>query len=128
MDLEQDPYLRRLARIRAKKVAKKVSFSNRLMEMYPRFPGDPKALAEQVSKKNRVGTAKGLDLDATVILAVAAYARHQYTSYDQLLASGLKRPVARGAISFHLNKILVEWAKPLEPSDDFLIPDPQPVT
>ena len=112
MDPEQDPYLRRLARLRAKKTAKKVNFADRLMELYPRFPGDPKAVAEQASKRKRVGTAKNLDADAAIKLAVAAYARHEHTSYEQLLASGMKRPVARGAISYPLSRILMEWAKP----------------
>lgn len=112
MDLEQDPYLRRLDKIRAKKTAKKVNFADRLMELYPRFPGDPKALTEQTTKKKRVGTDKNLATDTAIHLAVAAYARHQHTSYDQLLASGMKRAVARGAVSYPLSKILREWAKP----------------
>jgi hypothetical protein len=112
MDLEQDPYLRRLAKIRAKKAAKKVNFADRLMELYPRFPGDPKSIAEQSSKRRRVGTSKSINMDSAIHLAVAAYARHEHTSYDQLLASGMKRPVARGAISYPLSRILMEWAKP----------------
>lgn len=112
MDSEQDPYLRRLDKIRAKKAAKKVNFADRLMELYPRFPGDPKALIEQASKRKRVGTAKNLATDSAIHLAVAAYARHEYTSYDQLLASGMKRTVARGAISFPLGKILLQWSRP----------------
>jgi hypothetical protein len=56
----------------------------------------------------RSAAAKRLDQEA-VELAVAAHVRHQETDYDRLLAGGLERDEARGAVRGQVERVLARW-------------------
>ena len=70
-------------------------------------------------RSGRVGRTGTLGLDEKVTLAVAAYARHKFTPYDQLLREARKEqgwnseakwPVRR-AVQPEVNEVLKRWRK-----------------
>ncbi len=81
------------------------------------FPGCPPAEAEAIAAhtavrgSGRVGrTAAGRNLDnAALTAAVAAAVRHRHTNYDELLASGLERALARQKVRDQAEEILESW-------------------
>ena len=84
------------------------------------FPGVPAKEAASISAhtatrgSGRVGrTAAGRDLDADALTAaVVAAVRHRHTDYDELLASGLDRSLARQRVSEQVQEILEKWREP----------------
>ena len=59
----------------------------------------------------RVGrSAAGRDLDEQALeLAVAAAVRHSHTDYDELLAGGVDRTLARRQVADRVQAILAAW-------------------
>jgi hypothetical protein len=81
------------------------------------FPGVPAKEAASIAAhtatrgSGRVGrTAAGRKLDEQALTAaVVAAVRHRYTNYDELLASGLERSLARQKVSEQVDEILETW-------------------
>ncbi len=84
------------------------------------LPGCPVERAAEIARhaaergSGRVGrTAAGRALDAGVLeLAVVASIRHQDTSYDELLRSGVDRALARQRVRPDVERVLNGWRKP----------------
>lgn len=82
------------------------------------FPGCPPAEARRIAahtsvrSSGRVGrSAAGRALDDHALeLAVAAWARHHHTRYDELLMNGRERTAARGEIREEMDRVLDRWA------------------
>ncbi len=105
----------RAAKARVKQDAKLVEeMTARIREL---FPGCPPKEAQMVAARTairgsgRVGrTAAGRALNEEAItLAVCAAIRHQHTKYDELLARGMDRLVARARVQEQLEEILDAW-------------------
>ena len=83
-------------------------------ELFPGCPaGREQTIAEHACLKysGRVGrsaAAKNLAENA-VRLAVIAHIRHAETDYDELLASGYDRRVARAQVAEAVDRILARW-------------------
>jgi hypothetical protein len=92
------------------------NFARCIREMYPNAPiGIEKRIADHAcdTGSGRVGrTAAAKQLSTGVIgLAVVAYIRHNHTPYDQLLAKGHPRDLAREQIRDKVDEVLREWSK-----------------
>jgi hypothetical protein len=91
------------------------SFAKRVRELFPNCPaGREHVIAEHACQKysGRVGrsaSAKTLD-EKSVRLAVVAHIRHAETHYDELLAQGLERSLARGMVESAIKQTLADWA------------------
>ncbi|MFZ5880027.1 MAG: DUF2293 domain-containing protein [Chloroflexota bacterium] len=91
------------------------SFAKRVRELFPNCPaGREQVIAEHACQKysGRVGrsaSAKTLD-EKSVRLAVVAHIRHAETRYDELLAQGLERSLARGMVESAIKQALADWA------------------
>ncbi len=91
------------------------SFAKRVRELFPNCPaGREQIIAEHACQKysGRVGrsaSAKTLD-EKSVRLAVIAHIRHAETHYDELLAQGLERSLARGMVESAIKQALADWA------------------
>lgn len=91
------------------------SFAKRVRELFPNCPaGREQVIAEHACQKysGRVGrsaSAKTLD-EKSVRLAVVAHIRHAETRYDELLAQGLERSLARGMVENAIKQALADWA------------------
>lgn len=115
------------ARRREREVARRVeldrhyveSFAERVRDLFPGCPaGREQVIAEHACLKysGRVGrsaAAKNLDENA-VRLAVIAHIRHAETDYDELLASGYDRQVARAQVKEAVDRILAQWETPMK--------------
>ena len=113
------------ARRREREVARRVeldrqfveSFAERVRALFPGCPaGREQVIAEHACLKysGRVGrsaAAKNFDENA-VRLAVIAHIRHAETDYDELLASGYDRRVARVQVAEAVDRILARWEMP----------------
>ncbi len=83
------------------------------------FPGCPASdvtvIAEHTAKRGsgRVGrTEAGRNLEESALtLAVIAAVRHNHTPYDELLANGVDRAIARRQIADQVEVILARWRK-----------------
>lgn len=89
-------------------------FAERILELYPACPrADAIIIARHACEKysGRVGRSAGAkQFDARAItLAVQAYIRHQYTSYDELLAEGLEPFEARPMVADQIKEVLYRW-------------------
>jgi hypothetical protein len=89
-------------------------FATEIRELFPGCPGDrADAIARHAGLRGsgRVGrSAAGRRLDEqAVTLAVVASIRHQDTSYDDLLMSGIPRDLAREQISDDIDKMLASF-------------------
>lgn len=69
-----------------------------------------------------LGLCRGRALDESAItLAVTASVRHQDTSYDALLMSGLPRDAARDQVRPAIDRVLAAWRQPShDPHNDQL--------
>jgi hypothetical protein len=92
------------------------SFAQQVRLLFPRCPaGREVAIAEHACQKysGRVGRsaqAKKLD-DTFVMLAVVAHIRHTETNYDQLLAQGVERSLAREQVRSQIDRVLADWKR-----------------
>ena len=83
------------------------------------FPACPAQRAERIARhaglrrSGRIGrTRAGRALDADAVrLAVIASVRHNDTSYDQLLISGLPRERAREQVRDDVDRVLAGWGR-----------------
>ena len=86
--------------------------------------------AEGCWESDRVGrTAAAKQLSTGVIgLAVIAYIRHNHTAYDELLAKGYPRDLAREQIRDKVDEVVASWAGRPEVWDQAkrLLTDPGP--
>ncbi len=89
-------------------------------EIRAMFPGLPAKEAASIAAhtaargSGRVGrTAAGRNLDEQALrAAVAAAVRHRHTDYDDLLASGVERSLARQRVGERVEAMLDEWRDP----------------
>lgn len=92
-------------------------FAARVQELFPGRPeGREIAIAQHACEKysGRVGRSaagKRFD-DEAVRLAVVAHVRHAETAYDDLLASGEERQVARALVRADVAAVLERWNRP----------------
>ncbi len=90
------------------------SFAKRVRELFPNCPaGREQVIAEHACQKysGRVGRsaqAKNLD-EKSILLAVIAHIRHAETNYDELLARGLDRPLARNEVQNEIDRLTMQW-------------------
>lgn len=95
------------------------SFAARIRELYPGCPpGRETTIAEHACLKysGRVGrsaSAKELD-EIAVRLAMVAHIRHAETNYDDLLAHGIPRGMARAEVEAAINQTLRRWQQSTE--------------
>jgi len=93
------------------------SFAERVRALFPGCPaGREQVIAEHACLKysgqvGRSAAAKNLAENA-VRLAVIAHIRHAETDYDELLASGYDRRVARAQVTEAVDRILARWETP----------------
>ena len=86
----------------------------RVRELFPNSPiGREQVIAEHACQKysGRVGRtagAKNLD-EKAILLAVTAHIRHTETDYDQLLAEGVERRLAREQVRDAIDTVLEHW-------------------
>ena len=89
-------------------------FAARVRELFPSCPiGSEQEIAEHACQKysGRVGrsaSAKALD-EKTILLAVIAHIRHTEAGYDELLARGWDRKLARDDVKDRVNEVLARW-------------------
>jgi hypothetical protein len=94
------------------------SFAKHVRALFPGCPaGREQIIAEHACLKysGRVGrsaAAKNLAENA-VRLAVIAHIRHAETNYDELLASGYDRRMARAQVAEVVDRILAQWEMPI---------------
>jgi hypothetical protein len=117
--VDEDARMRRRDRDRERRAAEDVEFAakvaNEIMRLFPRCPaGRADAIARHTSLRGsgRVGrSAAGRALDEQVIhLAVVASVRHEDTSYDSLLMSGVGRDEARDRVRPAVDRVLSAWS------------------
>ncbi len=89
-------------------------FAQRVRQILPHCPaGREQTIAEHACQKysGRVGRSAGAkNLDETfILLAVVAHIRHTETNYDQLLAQGMDRSLARGQVRADIDRVLERW-------------------
>jgi hypothetical protein len=90
------------------------SFAKRVRELFPNCPpGREQVIAEHACQKysGRVGrsaSAKNLD-EKAVLLAITAHIRHAETQYDQLLAEGEERHLARDQVKGEIKEVFARW-------------------
>jgi hypothetical protein len=83
------------------------------------FPGCPVVEAEIIARhtsvrsSGRVGrSAAGRNLEEEALrLAAVAYIRHRHTGYDELLMSGMERPLARRVAREKIEDTLTRWSR-----------------
>jgi hypothetical protein len=81
----------------------------KLKREFPRMPWkDKRACAENMAKNCRPERYISLK-DVPVANAVTAYARHNFTVYDQLLVAGCDRVSARKKVEKEVMRILKIW-------------------
>jgi hypothetical protein len=91
-------------------------FAAHVRQQYPHCPpGREQIIAEHACKKytgriGRTAAAKRFDRDA-VRLAVIAHVRHAETEYDELLAQGHDRHVARAEVEGAIHRVLARWRR-----------------
>ncbi|GGN28931.1 hypothetical protein FHR83_007935 [Actinoplanes campanulatus] len=115
---DEEARARRRERDRERREAADETFQHDLAAEITRlFPGCPPPRAESISRhtslrgSGRVGRSaagRALDPDA-VTRAVIASVRHEDTSYDELLMSGVPRDEARAQIRDAIDRILTRW-------------------
>jgi hypothetical protein len=117
---DEDARMRRRERDRERREAQDVdllaSMAEEIRRLFPRCPAErAEAIARHTSLRGsgRVGrSAAGRSLDDKAItLAVVASVRHQDTSYDELLMSGVPRDDARDRIRPAVDQVLASWAR-----------------
>lgn len=90
------------------------SFAKRVRELFPNCPaGREQVIAEHACQKysGRVGrsaNAKNLN-ERSILLAVIAHIRHAETNYDELLARGLDRSLARNEVQEEIDQLVAQW-------------------
>jgi hypothetical protein len=115
---DADARMRRRERDEVRRASLDAEFQDRLAQEIRRlFPGCPAPRAVAIAQhtgtrgSGRVGRSaagRALDEDA-VVLAVVASVRHQDTSYDSLLMSGMPRDVARDEVRPAIDRVLATW-------------------
>jgi hypothetical protein len=91
-------------------------FAEEIRKLFPNCPRDAeKTIAEHACLKysgriGRTGAAKQFD-KKSIYLAVSAHIRHAKTQYDELLAIGCDRHIARGKVKGEVKKVLMNWEK-----------------
>jgi hypothetical protein len=124
---DEEARLRRRERDRARRASEDEQFHARLAQEITRlFPGCPPGRATAIAQhaglrgSGRVGRSaagRALGEDA-VTLAVIGSIRHEDTSYDALLMSGLPRDAARDQVRPSIDKVLTTWRHPsLQPPE-----------
>ena len=117
---DEEARLRRRERDRERRVGEDVKFQSRMageiVRLFPGCPGDrAAAIARHAGLRGsgRVGrSAAGRALDEEAItLAVVASVRHEDTSYDSLLMSGVPRAAAREQVRAAIDRVLADWAR-----------------
>jgi hypothetical protein len=89
-------------------------FAARVRELFPACPAKREyEIAEHACQKysmrvGRSASAKNLDKNA-IFLAVIAHVRHLETNYDELLARGWDRWVARDEVKEKVDQVLENW-------------------
>jgi len=88
--------------------------ADRIRQLFPRCPPEEaRAIALHTAQRGsgRIGrTAAGQALDDRALrLAVAAAIRHRHTSYDELLAGGLDRGLARRRVEDRVEEVHEAW-------------------
>ena len=92
-----------------------LAMARRIQEI---FPGCPPAEAERIAghtavrgsgRVGRTAAGRGLEEQA-LMLAVVAAVRHQRTAYDELLAGGLDRALAREQVREQVEETLAAWS------------------
>jgi hypothetical protein len=89
-------------------------FAERVRQLFPNCPaGREQVIADHACQKysGRVGrsaSAKSLD-EKPILLAVIAHIRHIETSYDEFLAQGMDRSLARAEVKDVVDKVLENW-------------------
>ena len=89
-------------------------FGSRIRKLFPNCPaGRETAIAEHACLKysGRVGrsaAARSFDEEA-IRLAVIAHIRHTQTNYDELLANGYERWVARAIVEEAVFRVMEQW-------------------
>ena len=115
---DEEARLRRRERDRERRAGEDVKFQSRMAEeiirLFPGCPGDrAAAIARHAGLRGsgRVGrSAAGRALDEEAItLAVVASVRHEDTSYDSLLMSGVPRAAAREQVRGAIDRVLADW-------------------
>jgi len=115
---DEDARMRRRERDRVRRASSDEEFQSRLADEITRlFPGCPPERAAAIARhtgsrgSGRVGrSAAGRALGENAItLAVAASVRHEDTSYDALLMSGLPRDAARDQVRPAIDRVLAAW-------------------
>src|SRR5215472_2832273 len=115
---DEDARMRRRERDRVRRASSDEEFQSRLADEITRlFPGCPPERAAAIARhtgsrgSGRVGrSAAGRALGENAItLAVAASVRHEDTSYDALLMSGLPRDAARDQVRPASDRVLAAW-------------------
>jgi hypothetical protein len=91
-------------------------FAERLSELFPACPVEERqAVADRACQKysGRVGRSEAARnfSPKAIELAVRAHARHNHTNYDQLLARGMKRMVARDAVGGAVDDVMMRWRR-----------------
>jgi hypothetical protein len=116
-DAAQRAAARELAAV-ARKKEDVVLIAEMAVKIRELFPGCPEAEARRIAAhtaergSGRVGrSAAGRRLDSKALtLAVAAALRHNQTNYDELLAQGVERDVARAKVRGKVDDILERWS------------------
>jgi hypothetical protein len=118
---DEDARMLRRERDRKLRASEDELFQSRLAEEIRRlFPGCPAERATAIARhtglrgSGRVGRSdagRALDEDA-ITLAVVASIRHQDTSYDALLMSGMPRDAARDRVGDAIDRVLSAWRDP----------------
>jgi hypothetical protein len=79
-------------------------------------PSEAAAIAAHTAARGsgRAGrTASGRNLEEHALTAaVTAAVRHEYTNYDELLAAGVDRSLARQQVADRVHQILAGWRRP----------------
>jgi hypothetical protein len=115
---DEEARARRRERDRVRREAADETFQQRLAEQIADlFPGCPPDRADEISRhtsirgSGRVGrSAAGRALDPEAVTrAVVASIRHEDTTYDDLLMSGVPRDEARARIRADIDRVLTLW-------------------
>jgi hypothetical protein len=90
--------------------------AERIQQLFPGVPSnDARTIASHTAVRGSgrvVRTAAGRALDENALrMAVIAAIRHNYTNYDELLATGLERSEARALVRDRVDEILEKWSR-----------------
>lgn len=113
MKAERDTRDDRKGAVVAKDERDKNKFELKLRELYPKFPEQqiPALLKSTLQKRTgRVGRSTTIGERNKVILAVTAYARHNFTKYDEYLRNEKDRDAARRKVRVDIQEVLCLWA------------------